>query len=58
VRETWQQKHVLQNAVKRFGLYPSQGRLGRVDGFRYTTLTAEDALNRVGNDAFLMKAMI
>jgi len=47
-------EHVLQNAVKRFSLYPSSSRIGRVDGFRYTTLTAKDALNRVGNDAFLM----
>lgn len=50
--------HVHQNMVKRFNLYPSSGRFGRVDGFRYTTLTAEDALNRVGNDAFLMKVMV
>jgi len=51
-------EHVHQNVVKRFSLYPSSGRFGRVDGFRYTTLTAEDALNRVGNDAFLMKVMV
>ena len=52
------EEHVLQNAVKRFSLYLSSGRFGRVDGFRYTTLTVEDALNRVGNDAFRMKAMV
>lgn len=47
-----------EHVVKRLSLYPSSGRFGRVDGFRYTTLTAEDALNRVENDAFLMKVMV
>jgi hypothetical protein len=51
-------EHVLQNAVKRFSLYPSSGKFGRVDGLRYTTLTLEGALNRVGNDAFLIKVMV
>jgi hypothetical protein len=49
---------VLQNAVKRLSLYPSSGKFGRDDGLHYTVLTVEGALNRVGNDACLIKVMV
>jgi hypothetical protein len=41
-------EEVFPRAVKRFSMYPSNDKFGRVDGLRNTTTAVEDALNREG----------